>query len=82
MRPGDKTGGVQTEWVMVQVGAGQSSPRELPRGTTLLVATAVRQNTHMAVHTLEDQQEDTGHLVVHQHAGPVWEGGGSRLPPQ
>ena len=27
---------------------------------------------HMAVHALEDQPEDTGHLVVHQRGGPAW----------
>ena len=27
---------------------------------------------HMAVHTLEDQPEDTGHLVVHGRGGPAW----------
>ena len=26
----------------------------------------------MAVHALEDQPEDTGHLVVHQRRGPAW----------
>ena len=26
----------------------------------------------MAVHALEDQPEDTGHLVVHQRGGPAW----------
>ena len=61
---------LQTEWVIVQVGAGQPSPPGLPRGTALLVATEVPQDPHMAVHTLEDQLEDTGHLVVHQRGGP------------
>ena len=57
---------LQTEWVMVQFGAGQPRPRGLPRGTALLVVTEVPHDPHMAVHALEDQPEDTGHLVVHQ----------------
>ena len=63
---------LQAEWVMVQVGAGQPRPRGLPRGTALLEATEVQHDPHMAVHALEDQPEDTGHLVVHQRGGPVW----------
>ena len=42
------------------------------RGTALLVATGVPHDPHMAVHALEDQPEDTGHLVVHQRGGPAW----------
>ena len=61
----------RAEWVILQVGAGQPKPRGLPRGTALLVATGVPHDPHMAVHTLEDQPEDTGHLVVHQRGGPV-----------
>ena len=60
------------EWVIVQVGAGQPRPRGLPRGSTLLVASAVPQDPHMAVHVLEDRPEDTGHLVSHQRRGPAW----------
>ena len=56
----------------MQVGGGQPRLRGLPLGTTLLVATAVLQDPHMAVHTLEAQPEDAGHLVVHQRGGPVW----------
>ena len=63
---------LQAEWVIVQVGAGQPRPRGLPRGTALLVATGVPHDPHMAVHALEDQPEDTGHLVVHQRGGPAW----------
>ena len=63
---------LQAEWVIVQVGAEQPRPRGLPRGTALLVATGVPHDPHMAVHTLEDQPEDTGHLVVHQRGGPAW----------
>ena len=63
---------LQAEWVIVQVGAGQPRPRGLPRGTALLVATGVPQDPHMAVHMLEDQPEETGHLVVHQRGGPAW----------
>ena len=63
---------LQAEWVIVQVGAGQLRPRGLPRGTALLVATEVPHDPHMAVHALEDQPEDTGHLVVHQRGGPAW----------
>ena len=63
---------LQAEWVIVQVGAGQPRPRGLPRGTALLVATGVPHDPHMAVHALEDQPEDTGHLVVHQCGGPSW----------
>ena len=65
---------LQTEWVIVQVGAGQLRPRGLPRSTALLVATEVPHDPHMAVHALEDQPEDTGHLVVHQRGGPAWLG--------
>ena len=43
---------LRTEWVMVQVGEGQPRPPGLPRGTTLLVATEVPHDQHMAVHTL------------------------------
>ena len=32
----------------------------------------VPHHPHMAVHALEDQLEDTGHLVVHQRGGPAW----------
>ena len=63
---------LRTELVIVPVGAGQLRPRGLPCGTTLLVATAVPHDPHMAVQTPEDQPEDTGHLVVHQRRGPVW----------
>ena len=63
---------LQTEWVIVQVGAGQPRPRGLPRCTALLVATEVPHAPHMTVHALEDQPEDTGHLVVHQRGGPAW----------
>ena len=63
---------LQTEQVIVQVGAGQPRPLGLPRGTALLVATEVPHDRHMPVHTLEDQPEDTGHLVLHQGGGPVW----------
>ena len=65
---------LQTEWVIVQVGAGQPRPRGLPDGIALLVATEVPHDPHMAVHALEDQPEDTGHLVVHQRGGPAWRG--------
>ena len=54
------------DWVIVQVLGGQPRPRGLPRGNTLLVATEMPHDPHMAVHTLEDQPGDTGHLVVHQ----------------
>ena len=63
---------LRAEWVIVQVGAGQPGPRGLLRGTTLLVATAMPEDWHMAVHLLEDQPEDTGRLVVHQRGGPAW----------
>ena len=63
---------LQTEWLIVQVGAGQPRPRGLPRGTALLVVTEVPHDPHMAVHALDDQPEDTGHLVVHQRGGPAW----------
>ena len=38
----------------------------------LLVATEVPHNPQMAVQALEDQPEDTGHLVVQQRGGPAW----------
>ena len=63
---------LQTEWVVVQVGAGQPRPRGLPHGTALLVATEVPHDPDMAVHALEDQPEGTGHLVVHQRGGLAW----------
>ena len=62
---------LRAEWVIVQAGAGQPEPRGLPRGTALLVARGVPHDPHMAVHALEDQPEDTGHLVVHQRGGPA-----------
>ena len=40
---------------------GQPKLCGLPRSTALLVATKVPHDPHMAVHTLEDQPEDTGH---------------------
>ena len=63
---------LRAEWVIVQVGAGQRRTRGLPRSTALLVVTEVPHDPHMAVHALEDQPEDTGHLVVHQRGGPAW----------
>ena len=63
---------LQADLVIAQVGAGQPRPRGLPRGTALLVVTEVPHDQHMAVHALEDQPEDTGHLVVHQRGGPAW----------
>ena len=63
---------LQTKWVIVQVGTGPPRPRGLPRNTALLVVTGVPHDPHMAVHALEDQPEDTGHLVVHQRGGPAW----------
>ena len=63
---------LQAEWVIVQVGAGQPRPRGLPRGTALLVAMEVLHDPHMAVHALEDQPEDTGHLMVHQRGRQEW----------
>ena len=53
------------------MGAGQPRPRRLPCGTTMLVAKAVPQDPHMALHAREDQPEDKGHLVVHQRGGPA-----------
>ena len=47
-------------------GGRPAQPRGLPCGTALLVATGVPHDPHMAVHALEDQLEDTGHMVVHQ----------------
>ena len=41
---------LQTECVIVQVGAGQPKPRGLPRGTALLVVTEVPHDPHMVVH--------------------------------
>ena len=52
---------LQTECVILQVGAGQPG-----------LATEVPHYPHMAVHALEDHSEDTGHLVVHQRGGPAW----------
>ena len=63
---------LSNEWVVVQVGAGQPRPRGLPRDATLLVATGVPHDPHMALHALEDQPEDAGQLVVHQRGGPAW----------
>ena len=63
---------LRTEWVMVQVGGAQPRPLGLPRGTTLLVATELPHDPHMEVHTLEDQPEKAGQLVVHQRGVPAW----------
>ena len=60
------------ETMIVQVGAGQPRHRGLPRNTTLLVATAVPHDPDMAVQALEDQPEDTGHLLGHQRRSPAW----------
>ena len=62
---------LRAEWVIVQAGTGHPGPRGLPRGNTLLVATAVPQDPHMVVHMLGDQPEDAGHLVVHQRGSPA-----------
>ena len=61
---------LKAEWVIVQVGAGQPKPRGLPNA--LLVGTGVPHDLHMAVHALEDQLEDTGHLVVDKRGKPAW----------
>ena len=63
---------LRAEWVIVQSGEGQPRPRGIPRGTTLLVATEVPHDLHMAVHTLEDPPGDMGHLVVQQCGVPAW----------
>ena len=42
------------KWVVVQVGAGHPRHWGLPRGTSPLVATAVPQDLHIALHALED----------------------------
>ena len=63
---------LRTEWVVVQVVAGQPRPRGLPHGTALLVATEVLHDPHMAVHALEHLAEGTGHLLVHKRGGPAW----------
>ena len=51
--------------------AGEPRSWEIPRSTTLLVATAVRHDPHMALHALEDQPEYTGHLVVQHRGSPA-----------
>ena len=61
--------------MIVQVGAGQPRPRGLPRRTALLVVMEVPHDPHMAVHALEDQPEDTGHLVL--HSPEAWRGSGN-----
>ena len=63
---------LRTWWDIVQLVAGQFRPREVPHGTGLLVATRVPHDPHMAVHTLEDQPDDTVHLVVHQSGSLAW----------
>ena len=63
---------LRAESVIVHVGQGQPRPCGIPRGTTLLVATEVPHVPQMAMHTLEDQPGDTGHLVVHQRGGLAW----------
>ena len=52
---------------------GRACPRRrgLPSGATLLVATVVPYNPHMALHALEDRPEDAAHLMVHQRGGPA-----------
>ena len=63
---------LRIKWVVVQVSAGRPRPRGLPRRTILLVATALPHDPYRAMHPLEDQSEDTGHLVVHQRLGAAW----------
>ena len=65
---------LRAEWVILQKGAGQPRTRGLPCGTALLVVTEVPHHPHMAMHALEDQPEDTGHLVVHQRGDLVGSG--------
>ena len=57
---------------MVQVGVGQPWPREVTRDATLIVATAVPHDPHMALHALDDRPEEAGHLLVPQRGGPAW----------
>ena len=53
-------------------GGRPARTRGLPRGTAPLVVTEVLHDPNMAVHALEDQPEDTGHLLVHRRGGPAW----------
>ena len=53
------------------MGAGQPRPQALPRGATVLVATAVPHDQHMALHALDHRPEDERHLLVHQGGGPA-----------
>ena len=62
----------RTEWVVVQVGAGQPQPQGLPLGATLRLAPAMLRSLHVALHALGDRPEHTGHLVVHQRGGSLW----------
>ena len=71
-RPVHPSDGASTGPDRVGDGAGLPRPRGLFRGTALLVATEVPHDPHMAVHPLEEQPEDTGHLVVHRRGGPAW----------
>ena len=60
--PGSRTAPLWNDRVVVQVGVGQPRPHGLPRGTILLIATAVQYDPQMALHTPEGQTEDAGHL--------------------
>ena len=44
----------------------------LPCGATLLVATAVLHDAHMALYPLKDGPKDAGHIVVQQRGGLAW----------
>ena len=72
VHPSDRTGSAPGRVCDSAGGGGPAQARGLPRGTALLVVTEVRHDPHMAVHALEDQPEDTGHLLVHKRGGLVW----------
>ena len=72
MRPSDGTSAAPCRVGDSAGGGGPVQAPWTPPRHALLVATEVPHDPHMAVHTLEDQPEDTGHLVVHQRGGAAW----------
>ena len=72
MSPGGTTSTAQGRTSVSTGGCRPAQAPELPHSTTLLVATAVPHDPHMAVHALQDQPEGTVHLVVHQRRDPAW----------
>ena len=73
MRPGDGAGAAPDR---VGDSAGGRRPAQAPwtppRHHSAGGYEGFLHHPHMAVHTVENQPADTGHLVVHQNGAPVW----------